>query len=273
MTHDSILIIVATLGLLGLGILAGRLAVARKAACALAARHLLAQQEAVRLIRLTAHDLHELGLAVLGHADQLRAERATQASDMVSAASQLMSLADELGAYGLPNASEHILREQAVDIARALEDAVAAVSTQLASGRRSWRLPSPAVPVIVQADTRALRHVLRRVLANAIRHTSQDDWIEVSIAQRPDGLAVIIQDEGSGLATPNVSMGGAAVADSRGIGLRLALARNLMLAHGGRLEVEARAGVGSQVSLIFPPSRVFPPTAHLDSRSPVPMSA
>ena len=61
-----------------------------------------------------------------------------------------------------------------------------------------------------------------------------------------------VQDEGSGLA----STGAAAVADSRGIGLRLALARNLMLAHGGRLEVEARAGVGSRVNLIFPDARL-----------------
>jgi signal transduction histidine kinase len=132
--------------------------------------------------------------------------------------------------------------------------------------------------ISLRCDRRALRHAITRVLTDAMRNTRHDDWIDIGIAARADGLAVVIADEGKGTATPEpaernrvgahsgeAGWDGAGwqpeaavmrAADSRGIGSRLALARGLMDAHGGRLEVEAWAGVGTKVSLVFPGSRV-----------------
>jgi signal transduction histidine kinase len=73
-----------------------------------------------------------------------------------------------------------------------------------------------------------------------------------------DGVALVVEDEGVGFAASGAGGGVALAADSRGIGLRLALARSLMEAHGGRLEVEALAKVGSRISLIFPAARLRP---------------
>ena len=240
------------IGLPGLGFLAFSNARARKRGdisriAAEAQRH-----DAVRLVRLIAHDLHEQGLSLLGQAGQLQHAGVAGAEPISTSAGLLLGLADELGAYGLPDSDAHILREQTLDLHTALAEAVAAAASQLGSGRRSWRLPSVAGPSLMRADARALRHILLRVLANAIRHTGQDDWIEITLAPHPEGLALAVQDEGNGL----IRTGAASVPDSRGIGLRLALARNRMLAHGGRLEVEAQAGIGSRVNLIFPAARL-----------------
>ena len=49
---------------------------------------------------------------------------------------------------------------------------------------------------------------------------------------------------------------GAVPIDSRGIGLRLALARMLVQAHGGTLEIEALAKIGTRVTITLPPERV-----------------
>ena len=244
--------VLALIGLAGLGFSAFW---HRRACKAAEAAHHLAEaqrRDAVRLVRLVAHDLHEQGLSLLGQAGQLRQAGIGTSEQLSTSAGLLLGLADELGAYGLPESDAHILRDQTLDLHVALAQAVAAAASQLGSGRRSWRLPTVTGPRLLRADPRALRHILLRVLANAIRHTGQDDWIEIALAAHPEGLAVAVQDEGSGL----MSTGMAAAADSRGIGLRLALARNLMLAHGGRLEVEAQAGVGSRVNLIFPGTRL-----------------
>ena len=68
------------------------------------------------------------------------------------------------------------------------------------------------------------------------------------------GRCVQVDEEGPGRARPEPPTG--AARDSRGIGLRLARARSLMLAHGGRLEVEAAAQIGTRVRLIFPATRL-----------------
>ncbi len=263
------LIVIALLAIAGLALVAFRHAVARNRADSERDNAVVAETEAVRLVRLVGHDLHELGLAILGQAGAMQQQGVANSYQLSTAAGQLLGLADELGAYGLRDSNHHILREQSLDLYVALAQSVAAVATQLANGRRSWRLPPASAPCIVQADPRALRHILTRVLSNAIRHTGQDDWIEISLVPQPDGLAVVVQDEGTGMATPNR----ATSADSRGIGLRLALARNLMLAHGGRLDVEATAGVGCRVSLQFPHRRLEPPKPQRDNRTPIPVSA
>ncbi len=199
--------------------------------------------ETSRLLGLAAQELHQAGLQMLGHAGA-----PDPRPDLVAAtASDLLSLADELHAAARPTDAPHIMRFETINLAAMLPQAVEAAAAHLAPGQRSWRLPADAA--LITADPRALRHILARVLASAIRNTGQQDWIEISTAQRPDGMAITVQDEGNGLAQGSL---GKAPQDSRGIGLRLTLARSLMHAHGGKLEVESRAGVGSRISLVFP---------------------
>ena len=199
--------------------------------------------ETARLLGLAAQELHQAGLQMLGHAGAPDAR-----PDLIATtAADLLGLADELHAAARPTDAPHILRRETINLAAMLPQAVEAAAAHLAPGQRSWRLPADAASIT--ADPRALRHILARVLASAIRNTGQQDWIEISTAQRPDGVTITVQDEGNGLAQGSP---GKAPQDSRGIGLRLTLARSLMQAHGGKLEVESRTGVGSRISLVFP---------------------
>lgn len=199
--------------------------------------------ETVRLLGLAAQELHQAGLQMLGHAGAPDGR-----PDLIAAsAAELLSLADELHAAARPADAPHILRCETVNLAALLPQAVQAAAAHLAPGQRSWRLPTEST--LITADPRALRHILARVLACAIRNTGQQDWIEISTAHRADGVTITVQDEGNGLAQGSL---GKAPQDSRGIGLRLTLARSLMHAHGGKLEVESHAGVGSRISLVFP---------------------
>ena len=62
-----------------------------------------------------------------------------------------------------------------------------------------------------------------------------------------------MQDEGIGLP---VAANDQHVEESRGIGLRLTLARSLMQAHSGALTVESAERVGTRVRLSFPARRL-----------------
>ncbi len=252
-----------------LAAVAGNLVLLRRASSShksVAAAHRLreaaqeAEQSAMRRLRLAAHDLRGIGMSLHGHADHLIATNHGHAGGIASAAADLLDMADDLQDQTVQAGDARVLREEQVSLAAALSDAIATVNIGIGPGRRNWRISPDLNDIALRFDPRALRHMLSRVLADAVRNTRQDDWIDVSVdglssgSEAAEDLTVVIADEGAGAATPEA--GRPVARDSRGIGLRLTLARALMAAHGGRVEVEASSGIGTRVSLVFPATRV-----------------
>ena len=213
-----------------------------------------AEQGATRQLRLTEHDLRSIGMTLHGHAEQLAMDHQPRAAGVAAAASDLFDMADDLHDQTLQPGGSRVLSDQQVDLQTLVSDAIANVTAAIGPGQRNWRIAKNLADTSVAADRRAMRHVLTRVLANAVRMTRHNDWIEISVQPHTDGLALVIEDEGAGLFAPDSCACGGH--DTRGIGMRLTLARMLMEAHGGRVEVAARTGVGTRVSLIFPAARV-----------------
>ena len=208
-----------------------------------------------RALQMFAHELKALGLTLRGHADQLIVERHAHASAMATAAAQLDGLADELGHHLIPDGGSRALNCELIELTLLVQDAIAGMAVAISPGRRQWRVAEPPTPIGLWADYRAMRLVLERVLGEAVRSSAHDDWIEVGWSAASDGLVIRIEDEGAGssLAAPS---GGEL--DTRGIGLRLSLARTLTQAHGGALDVEALARVGTRVTVTLPAERLRP---------------
>jgi signal transduction histidine kinase len=213
-----------------------------------------AEQAATRQLRLAEHDLRAIGMTLHGHAEQLAIDGQPRAAGVAAVASDLFDMADDLHDQTLQSGVGRSLSDQPVDLQALVSDAIANVTAAIGPGRRNWRIAKDLAGTSIAADRRAMRHVLTRVLANAVRMTRHNDWIEISVHPHADGLALVIEDEGAGLFAPDPTTCDGH--DSRGIGMRLTLARTLMEAHGGRVEVASRTGVGTRVSLIFPAARV-----------------
>ena len=235
------------------------------------------QAEAVRALRLAAIELRGPATTLLGHADRLCADGVsvlagtTPAGITIGAiARQMLDLADDLQHHALADAASRVLHDEPTQLAVMLNDAVAAVQAGLEPGRRHWRLPPELGGIEVIADRRALAQILARVLGCAARFSQHDDWIDIAFEITADRFALIVADEGNGLAATDsadasVEGNGLAATDSadasvrgdtRGLGFGLALARVLMQAHGGTLVVEAVPSVGTRVTLDFPMSRL-----------------
>lgn len=206
----------------------------------------------IRRVRLAAHDIRGAGMNVHGHADHLSAEAHASSAGIAVAAADLLDLADDLQDLTLDRSAARTLREEDLALGLVAEEAIAAVSATILPGRRNWRVQPGLRGVLLRADRRAVRHALTRVLADAVRNTRHDDWIDIGCQSVQNGFAVVIADEGNGALTPEQR---SKRQDSRGIGMRLALARALIEAHGGQMDVESFAGVGSRVSLVFPAAR------------------
>jgi signal transduction histidine kinase len=79
------------------------------------------------------------------------------------------------------------------------------------------------------------------------------------------GLAVTVADTGIGIPhadlervlQPFEQVGSSLSRQHQGTGLGLPLVKAIMELHGGRLELRSELGVGTQVTVVFPPERVL----------------
>jgi signal transduction histidine kinase len=94
----------------------------------------------------------------------------------------------------------------------------------------------------------------------AARATREGDSIEVRLERAQDAIALVVEDEGLGLAAedlaPAVHDGAEPRSRGFGLGLGLVVARSLLRAHGGELVVEAAPGVGARAFLSLPADRL-----------------
>jgi signal transduction histidine kinase len=121
---------------------------------------------------------------------------------------------------------------------------------------------SAPVEVVVRGDPVLLDRVVENLLSNAIKHTPEGTRVTLS-ARAENGRATIsVSDEGPGipaselphLGTRFFRGGDAATRQTRGTGLGLAFAREILRLHGTDLEVTSEPGRGSRFSFKLPVS-------------------
>ncbi len=205
-----------------------------------------ARDVAQRAARLASLELREAALRLHGQAGA-----PLSAGALAALAQRFRTLADDLGVAGR-SADPPTLEEEPIDLLECAHEAADGIAAAIAPGRREFRIEPGAARL--WADRRAVRQILTRVLTEAVLSSREGDWVVVSVADAAGLLRLDVADEGRGLASGSGS-GVAVRRDSRGVGVGLALARSLMEAHGGRLEIVAAPGAGTRFSLCFPAQR------------------
>ncbi|WPN58115.1 KinB sensor domain-containing domain [Pseudomonas sp. P9_31] len=102
----------------------------------------------------------------------------------------------------------------------------------------------------LQADQAQLERVLDNLIDNALRHTSRDGLIRLQARRHGERVIISVEDNGEGIAygqqgrifEPFVQVG----RKKGGAGLGLALCKEIVQLHGGRMGVYSRPGQGSQ---------------------------
>lgn len=133
-----------------------------------------------------------------------------------------------------------------VAVLPALQDVLDRASP--AADRRSIRIEAtelPASDVFVLANDRKLRQVFANLISNAVKYNSSPGRIEVRCRRHSDRLRIAVTDTGPGIPSDRVEEAfapferlGAEATDVKGTGLGLPLARALVEAMEGRMEVE-----------------------------------
>jgi signal transduction histidine kinase len=106
-----------------------------------------------------------------------------------------------------------------------------------------------------EIDPVRMREVLSNLLSNAIRYTPRGGTVRVGASSSDGRVRVFVRDSGPGIAAdalPHVFDRFYKSEESRGAGLGLAIAKSLVVAHGGEIEATSVPGQGAEMRVTLP---------------------
>ena len=174
---------------------------------------------------------------------------------VLEAARTLERLIEDLRTLALADAGGLTLHREPVDIGVLVRETMATFEGSATDrGVRLEAEVGPDLP-LVRADPGRIQSVLSNLITNAIRHTPSAGSVRAAAGRAGDGVAVSVSDSGEGIAAdllPNVFERFVKGSSSSGSGLGLAIARDLVVAHGGRIEAQSQPGRGTTIKFTLP---------------------
>jgi two-component system, OmpR family, sensor kinase len=150
------------------------------------------------------------------------------------------------------------LRAEPVDLVPVVHDA-ADDARALQPGRPVIVEPADGAggPLVVTGDEMRLRQVVAGLVHNALAHTPTDAALRISARRDGDAVVLAVADDGPGLSPEHAATvfdrftrGDASRSrHAGGAGLGLAIARSIVEAHGGTLELTTAQGAGCTFSI------------------------
>ena len=218
-----------------------------------------------------AHDLRTPMTVILGYTEGLvdgKFEGDPQVyASMHEEVLHLKVLIDDLRTLSLADAGELPLQRQ-VTMPRALLDRAAAAHRPLAAARGvTLTVAAGADAPGIDVDPDRMAQVLGNLIGNALRHTPPGGAITLSAAAADGGVLLRVADSGEGIAAEDLPhvftrhyRGDRARRHEAGAsGLGLAIARSLVMAHGGTINVESNVGAGTTFTIALPAAGAVTP--------------
>ena len=171
----------------------------------------------------------------------------------------LTRLVEDLQELSLTEAGHLKLDIQEVDISDLARRAVDAARPRLEAKGVQLDMELPP-SIIVSGDGERLAQVVRNLLVNALNYTPEGGRIGVAVVRKGEEVEIRVTDTGVGISSeelPHIFERFYRVDKSRaratgGVGLGLTIAKRLVDAHGGQIEVQSEEGKGSTFIVTLP---------------------
>ena len=216
------------------------------------------------LVANVSHELKTPIAALKGFLELLEGDRvdATRRREFLTSMSQeterLERLVEEQLQLARLDAGAVPLDLQDVDLGVLVDEVVDARGPLAASaGRRLGSRHVGASPVVL-ADAARIEQVLLILLDNALRHTPAGGEVEVLVTRRGQDAVMAVRDTGEGIPADDLPFifdrfyRGDPSREGRSAGLGLAIARGLVAAHRGGIDVESTVGTGTTFTVVLP---------------------
>ncbi|MDQ2857510.1 MAG: HAMP domain-containing histidine kinase [Candidatus Eremiobacteraeota bacterium] len=224
------------------------------------ANRALAESNAFKddLMAMFAHDFRGPLTVISGYSELLLAsddaDVRRSARTIVEQARRLANLSEDALALAATQSAGFSLQRKRED----LTGFVNATAAALDPGGVRVVLEAPVEPVLVSFDRARLRHVVENVLGNALKYSSREVTVRVSVAG--ESARIDVSDSGIGIPAGETERifarfgraSNAAAGGATGSGVGLYIAKKIVEVHGGRLEVESAENRGSTFTVMLP---------------------
>jgi signal transduction histidine kinase len=172
----------------------------------------------------------------------------------------LARLIDDLRTLSLAESGALKLQKETTDLGTLASETVASFRAQADAAGISLEAEAAAGVPVIRADPARIREVLDNLISNALRHTPRGGAIRVCTSAAPAGerdgrVMLSVSDTGSGITVddlPHIFERFYRARDSRGMGLGLAIAKDLIEAHGGEIVARSTLGEGTTIECWLP---------------------
>jgi len=226
-----------------------------------------ADKDRAAFLAAVSHELRSPLNAILGFSDilvqevdgPLSPEAREEVEQIRGSGQHLLGLINDILEFSAIESGQLKLAVSAVDVVHVSTDVLREAKLSLGGKPVTLEVESAAGgPVFAHADPRRLRQVLGNLVSNAVKFTDRGS-ITVSVSSNERDVTIAVADTGKGIAEAeqatvfdDYKQAGERRGKALGAGLGLAIARRLVVAHGGTLRLESELGVGTTFFLTLP---------------------
>ncbi len=233
-------------------------------------RALEQQRELDRLqrefIQNVSHELRTPLSLIRGHAEVLEAgwlgalmPEQRESIEVISRRAQMLGkLVDDI--LRLLEVERRELRKEAVDLAQLVQTLM--TDFQAAADQAGLTLSAEITPELplVLGDPVAFRRALDNLVGNALKFTPVGGRVSVRLSRSEGAVRLEVADTGIGIPGDQLTriferfyqVDGSATRKYGGVGLGLALVKEIVEAHGGQIMVASQVGIGTTFTIVLP---------------------
>ena len=229
----------------------------------------LASAVKAKFLSMMSHDLRTPLTSVTGHADLLDAgvlgpledEQRRSVQSIQRASRDVGRLLDDILSFAQLESGQVIVEREPVPVREAFERAETIVRLHAKQAGLSLTVAQDVGELSVIADRERLQQILLNLLTNAIKFTPAGGSVSLSAEQTDGRVRMHVRDSGIGIEPDQLEQVFTAFTQlatrpaneaNRGVGLGLAISRDLAAAMNGALTAASQPGEGSVFTLELP---------------------
>jgi len=221
-----------------------------------------------RFLSVMSHELRTPLNAIAGYVDLMAANVHGPVTDeqhedirrIKRAVGQLTSIINDILNFAKLEAGEVRFDSGAMPMQEALANATTLIEPQAAAKGIRFLSAHCDPDIVAQADRERVQQVVLNLLTNAVKYTQEGGEVRIDCVQQGRTVHIRVSDTGRGIAAddvhrifdPFVQLPGVAHMPSEGVGLGLAISRDLARGMGGDITVSSRIGEGSVFEFTLP---------------------